>query len=66
MYNDIRMDYELQSIATILSDNEYSRKSGGCWTAWIPKNATELQEKEFFGITLFHPGMAAECTAGVS
>ena len=27
---------------------------------------TELQEKEFFGTTLFHPGIAVECTAGVS
>ena len=21
-----------------------SRKNGGCWTAWVPKNATELQD----------------------
>ena len=21
-----------------------SRKNGGCWTAWIPKNATEMQD----------------------
>ena len=49
----------------LLSHNECSRKNGGCWIAWIPKNATELQEKEFFGIILFYPGMAVEYTIGV-
>ena len=43
-----------------MSHNGYSRKNGGCWTAWIPKNATQSAEKVFFGTIIIHPGLVLQ------
>ena len=47
-------------LARNVSNNGCSRKNGGCWTAWIPKNATQSAEKVFFGTIIIHPGLVLQ------